>query len=102
MFMNITTESGKTLWAVALPAQALNVSLYHGEKLSDTPGSWQLWEKKKKPKHQVSDQGKNEVINVQNTARNIKQETVDTSFSFKTFSKFVFFSPWLSKPGSKY
>lgn len=58
--------------------------------------------KKKQPKHQVSDQAKNEVINVENTARNIKQETVDISFSFKTFSKFVFFSPWLSKPGSKY
>ena len=41
---------------------------------------------RKPSKHQVSDQGKNEVINVENTARNIKQETVDISFSLKTFS----------------
>lgn len=42
--------------------------------------------KKKKKKNQARDQGENEMINMENTARNIKQGKVDISFSFKTFS----------------
>lgn len=41
---------------------------------------------KKKKKNQARDQGENEMINMENTARNIKQGKVDISFSFKTFS----------------
>lgn len=40
----------------------------------------------KKKKYQARDQGENEMINMENTARNIKQGKVDISFSFKTFS----------------
>lgn len=42
--------------------------------------------KEKKKKNQARDQGENEMINMENTARNIKQGKVDISFSFKTFS----------------
>lgn len=41
---------------------------------------------KEKKKNQARDQGENEMINMENTARNIKQGKVDISFSFKTFS----------------
>ena len=84
--MSINHPDWQTLWAVALSAWALNVSLrpYTMRKSSLAHQAADNCDKKKK--NQACDQGENEMINMENTARNIKQGKADISFSFKTFS----------------